>query len=44
MRVVFVLFHKEIGSTKETGIVKYKCVLQTFKKMEAFIFCGFFLP
>lgn len=46
MRVVFVLFHKEIGSTKETGtgIVKYICVLQTFKKMEAFIFCGFFLP
>lgn len=44
MRVVFVLFHKEIGSTKETGIVKYICVLQTFKKNGSLHFLWVFSP
>lgn len=43
MRVVFVFFYKEIGFIKEIGIVKYICVCcKFFKKMEVFIFCGFF--
>lgn len=43
MRVVFVLFHKEIGSTKETGIVKYICVCcKPLKKWKPSFSVGFF--